>query len=116
MEQSDNNTPNPQPQQYYMTPGEPGPLYMEPQNSVFAIVSLVSGIGGFFVLPMLGQILGVIFGHLALNEIKNSNGRLKGRELAIAGLIISYIGVGLLALVILVVIIIAIAGLPSGLH
>ncbi len=103
MEQPNNNptTPNPPPFQYNINPGDPGPLYIEPQNSVFAIISLVGGIAGFFIVPVIGQIIGIIFGHMALNEIKNANGRLTGRSLAMAGLITSYIGLGLIVLVIL---------------
>jgi len=37
----------------------------------------------------------VIFGHIALNEIKKSSGAIEGQGLALAGLIIGYIGLGL---------------------
>jgi hypothetical protein len=70
-------------------------------NSGYAIASLVLSILGLVViLPVIGSILGIIFGHLSLNEIKNSNGQLEGRGMAIAGLVIGY---GALALGLLLV-------------
>ena len=39
----------------------------------------------------LGSILGIIFGHMARTDIKNSNGKLTGDGLALAGLIIGYL-------------------------
>lgn len=39
----------------------------------------------------VGSILAIIFGHIARSEIKNSNGRLKGDGIALAGLIIGYL-------------------------
>jgi hypothetical protein len=52
---------------------------------------------GSFVLSLLwlfgvGSVLAVIFGHVALRQIKRSQGRQSGRGLAVAGLIIGYVG------------------------
>jgi type IV pilus assembly protein PilA len=52
-----------------------------------AITSLVCGL--LFFIPFL-FIVGIVFGHLALSEIKRSAGRLKGEGLAIAGLVLGY--------------------------
>lgn len=63
-----------------------------------------------FVCSLLGlcfgvsAILGVIFGHIALNEINKSNNLIQGRGLAIAGLVIGYIMLGLYALYVIVLI------------
>jgi hypothetical protein len=50
-----------------------------------AIAALVAGIAGFTFVPVLGSILGVIFGIIALNKIKQTGYR--GRGMAIAGII-----------------------------
>lgn len=78
-------------QTYY--PAYPGP--MAPSTSGWAIASLVSSIASWVVLPFIAAILGVIFGHMALNEIRQSDGRLEGRGMAIAGLVIGYVNLGL---------------------
>jgi type IV pilus assembly protein PilA len=52
-----------------------------------AIASLLCGL--LFFIPFL-FIVAIVFGHLALSEIKRSAGRLKGEGLAIAGLVLGY--------------------------
>ena len=54
-------------------------------------------------ISFLGSIMAVIFGHIALRNIRRTHA--SGRGLAIAGLILGYIGVAILALGILFVII-----------
>jgi VIT1/CCC1 family predicted Fe2+/Mn2+ transporter len=47
------------------------------------------------VLALLGlSLLAVIFGHIARGEIRRSDGRMSGDGLALAGLIIGWIGMG----------------------
>ncbi|MGD0447506.1 MAG: DUF4190 domain-containing protein [Candidatus Dormibacteria bacterium] len=50
----------------------------------------------------MGSILAVIFGHIALSQIRHS--RQGGRGLAIAGLVLGYVGLALFLLVICLVI------------
>ena len=69
-----------------------------PKDSTLAIVSLICGIGAFTIVPILGAIAAVITGHLAKNEIKKSAGTLKGSGMAMAGLILGYVQIGLLVL------------------
>jgi type II secretory pathway pseudopilin PulG len=47
---------------------------------------------GFFFWLLPAAILAIIFGHISLGEIKRSAGRLKGEGMAIAGLVLGYIG------------------------
>jgi hypothetical protein len=47
-----------------------------------AIVSLISGILGWTLLPFLGSIVAVITGHKAKKEIRNSMGQLGGDGMA----------------------------------
>src|SRR5258707_13431036 len=60
---------------------------MAQETSGMAIASLICA---FLIAPV-----GVILGHIALNQIKNSNGQLSGRGVAIAGLIIGYASISL---------------------
>jgi len=71
-----------------------------PRNNQFALASLVLSISWVF---FIGSILGVIFGHLAMQQIRESEGRETGRGNAMIGLIVGYVGLacGLLALLIL---------------
>ena len=72
------------------TTGVGVPVPVGPQRtSGKAIASLVSGLFSFLVLPAIAA---VILGHLALSEIKKSARQLKGEGLAIAGLVLGYLG------------------------
>jgi hypothetical protein len=63
-----------------------------------AIISLVAGILGLTVFPILGSIVAVVLGHMAKGEIARSQGTLGGDGLATFGLVLGYIGVGLTVL------------------
>lgn len=81
-------TPAPAPQPTYTAPIATGQ-----KTNVLAIVSLVTSIIGF-------SLVGVICGHIGLNQI-NRTGE-NGRGLAIAGLIIGYVGIALSIIAIVV--------------
>lgn len=65
----------------YQQPVNYAPL--APKTNTLAIASLISA---FFI-----SLLAVILGHIALNQIKNTGEG--GRGLAIAGLVIGYLGI-----------------------
>lgn len=67
-----------------------------------AIVSLIAAI----VMPGLGSIAAVILGHMALGQIRTSGQ--DGRGLAIAGLVIGYLG--LLAMLLGILLVVSAAG------
>lgn len=70
------------------------------RTSGLAIASLVLSILGCGI----GSILGVIFGHQALSEIEAGKGEVDGRGMAIAGLVLGYLGlIGCVLLVALAV-------------
>jgi hypothetical protein len=75
------------------------PTYPVATTNGLAVASLIAG---FFWLGWLGSFLAVIFGHVALNQIKASGGREQGTGLAISGLVLGYMGVATLLLVVLV--------------
>ena len=93
--------------QVAMTPPIPGlaPPYAGPtETSGKAIASLICGIC-FLIFP--AAVAAIILGHLSLSDIKKSAGRLTGRGLATAGLVLGYFGV--LGLIPFILIIAAIA-------
>ena len=73
------------------------------QTSTLAILALVAGILGWTLLPFLGSLGGIIFGHMARGEIRRSNGQLDGDGLAVAGLVLGWINVMLAVLLVLVI-------------
>jgi hypothetical protein len=70
-----------------------------PETNDLAIASLVAGL---LWVAWLGSLVAVVLGHVALKQIKQSGGRQTGSGLAIAGLVMGYLGVGTFALVLLV--------------
>ena len=60
------------------------------QTSVLAIVSLVFGLLGWTLLPLVGSLVAVITGHLARAEVRRARGSVDGDGLAIAGLVLGY--------------------------
>ena len=62
------------------------------QNSALAIVSLVSGILGWTILPLIGSIVAVITGHMARKEIRQ-NPALDGDVMAVIGLVLGWVAI-----------------------
>jgi Domain of unknown function (DUF4190) len=91
-----------------------GTASMPVQTSSLAIISLISGISSWFVLPILGAIIAVFTGHLARKEIRENEGRLTGMEWANAGLALGYIHLALVAIGICVLVLIIAALLAVG--
>ncbi|WP_298580122.1 DUF4190 domain-containing protein [uncultured Luteimonas sp.] len=60
------------------------------QTSSLAVVSLVSGILGWTLLPLIGSIVAIITGHMARGEIRRAPERMDGDGLAVGGLILGY--------------------------
>lgn len=101
----------PYPPYYGAYPGGP----MAAPTNGWAIASLVCAICAWFIVPFIGAIAGIICGHVALGEIKRSEGRQEGRGMAIAGLIISYAQIALAVCIVAgLVAIIGFAGGGSG--
>jgi hypothetical protein len=71
------------------------PAVVYPTTNGLAVASLVAG---FLWVAWFGSILAVIFGHMALGQINRSGGRETGTGMAIAGLVLGYMGVGTLLL------------------
>jgi hypothetical protein len=77
-------------------PATPGPYYASaPQTSGMSVASLVLGIVSIFCFGLLlvPPILAVVFGNLALDRIAGSGGTVKGRGMAIAGIVLGWIAI-----------------------
>lgn len=81
------------------------------KTNTLAIVSLVASIAGV-VIWGIGFIVGVICGHISLGQIKKTGEQ--GRGMAVAGLIIGYIGIALSIIGIIIVIAIFASLAASG--
>jgi len=57
-----------------------------------ALWALAFGILGFLVIPFVGSIAGIVLGRRAKHSIERSEGREGGRELAVAGIVLSSVG------------------------
>lgn len=85
-------------------PPTPAPYYAPgPRTNGLAIAALVLGLLGFGLLP-------VIFGHVALGQIKRTGEG--GSGLALAGLILGYLG--LIATILIVIFAVAIPLIAVG--
>ena len=75
--------------------GTPGYYLSAEKNSTLAVIALVSGIVGITVFPLIGSVLALIIGRLALREIDESGGTLGGDNLAQVGLVLGWVGLAL---------------------
>jgi hypothetical protein len=84
----------------------PYPYAPQQKTNTLAIVSLVASLVGIvWILPFIGSLVGVITGHMSLNQLKTSGE--KGRGLALAGTIVGWVGLAF-TIIIGIVIILAI--------
>ncbi len=60
------------------------------QTSTLAIISLVSGILGWTVLPLLASVAAIVTGHMARAELRRNPDTMEGDGLAIGGLVLGW--------------------------
>ena len=76
--------------------GPPAPATVTPRSTNgLAIASMVLGIVWIY---WIGSILALIFGYVAKGQIDRSQGRQGGRGMAIAGIVLGWVGIGMMAL------------------
>ena len=82
----------------------PAPItpVVPPKNNGFAVVALSMGIIWYF---WIGSILALIFGYIAKRQIDASQGQQKGRGFAVAGIVLGWVGMGVLAIIIIALIV-----------
>ena len=76
-----------------LTPVEPE---LALPSSTLALVSLVSGVLGFTVVPLIGGIVALITGYMARGETRSIPPRASGDGMATAGIIMGWVQLGLL--------------------
>jgi Domain of unknown function (DUF4190) len=69
------------------------------QTSGLAVASLVTGL--FFWCWVIPGIVAIVLGHLALESIEDSGGAKTGRGMAIAGIVLGWVGIGIVGLLVL---------------
>ena len=89
----------------YPAPGQSYGYTGVPKNNGLAIAAMVCSF--FFWIYGLGAILGIIFGFIARSQIKKSNGTQRGEGMALAGIIIGFIGIviGIILIIVVVVVV-----------
>jgi hypothetical protein len=101
-------TPPPAPPAYGQQPGGYG-YTATPGTNGLAIASLVLGIAQIF-LCIIGGILALVFGYISRRQIDESGGTQGGRGMAIAGIILGWIGIGLgIAYIVVIIIVVAVS-------
>lgn len=77
-------------------PEQPQAVYAQQQGTNgFSVASLVLAI---LWIVWLGSVLALVFGYIAMGQINKTGGRQGGKGLAIAGIVLGWIGVGTLIL------------------
>jgi uncharacterized membrane protein SpoIIM required for sporulation len=65
-------------------------------TNTLAVLSLVFGIAAWLLLPLVGAIVAIVCGHAARKEIRRAApGSMDGDGMALAGLILGYVHIGL---------------------
>jgi len=86
----------------YPAPGAPAPAYQPAagtRTSGLAVASLVTGL--FFWCWVLPGVVSIVLGNVALESIENSGGMKTGRGMAIAGIVLGWVGIGIVGLLVL---------------
>ncbi len=81
-----------------------------PTTSALAIVSLVASL--LPCIPLVGPLVAIVCGHMALGQIKRSEGKVGGRGMALAGTVLGYAGLVLQLLVVALLVFLA----PAAFH
>jgi hypothetical protein len=84
------------PQAWQPVPGGPA------STNGMAIAALICGIAQFFGFWLVGTIPAIVFGHLARKQIRQTGEQ--GAGMAMAGIILGWVGVGLTVLFVLILI------------
>ena len=83
------------------------------RTSTLAVVSLVFGLLGWTVLPVIGSLIAIVIGHMARRKIRQSFGEIEGDGIAVAGLVLGWVPI-ILAILTLIVSVFLVAGILTG--
>jgi len=79
-------------------------------TSGYAIISLVCGILGWILFPLIGSLAAIIFGHMARAEISREPDK-DGDGMAVAGLILGYLSLLISVVAIIFLVLFLLGGL-----
>lgn len=97
----------------YQTPYMGTPANPVPQSNGIGIAGLVLALLGITcVVPVVGSILGIIFGHMGMKAA--DQGRADGRGMAKAGFILGIVGLGLCVVAVLIFVAILVIAAVNG--
>jgi uncharacterized protein DUF1707/uncharacterized protein DUF4190 len=91
--------------------GRPPPPPPPPKTNSMALASLICGVGQVMFWPLI-TIPAIVLGHVARRQIRQTGEQ--GSGMALAGLILGYIGAGVVALGVLVLVLVLVAWGNSG--
>lgn len=94
--------PAPAPETLTGPPAVAPAVPLQRSTNGLAIASMVLGIVWIY---WIGSILALIFGYVAKGQIDRSQGRQTGRGMAIAGIVLGWVGIGVFTLCIIAVIV-----------
>ena len=80
----------------------PADLYPPRPTNGLAVLSLVTGILAYFLLPVVGAVVAVITGHIARTAIRRTGEG--GGGMAVAGLVLGYIQVAPIGFIVAVLV------------
>jgi hypothetical protein len=76
-----------------------GPSAPTTRVNGLAVASLVTGL--FFWCCAIPGIAAIVLGHIALEQIEDSGGMQRGRGMAIAGIVLGWVGIGIVGVLVL---------------
>lgn len=88
----------PPPPGAYQVPPPGVPITRPKPNDGSAVASLIMGIAAFLVCPLLLGVLAVVFGYIGKRNIEDSGGTLGGEAFAVAGIILGWINIAIVAI------------------
>ena len=72
--------------------GGPAGYAPPPKTNPLATISLIAGVVQFVCFYFIGAIVAIVTGHIARSQIRRSNGTQGGAGMALAGIILGYVG------------------------
>jgi len=75
--------------------GGPAGYAPPPKTNPLATISLIAGVVQFVCFYFIGAIVAIVTGHIARSQIRRSNGTQGGAGMALAGIILGYVGLAL---------------------
>lgn len=73
-----------------------GPAWASPARSTVSGMAIASLVMGLLWVYWIGSILALVFGYVAKNQIDRERGNLTGRGMAMAGIVLGWVEIGLL--------------------